>query len=327
MLSKIKNKYTNLPEQAKASFWFLMCSFLQKGISTITTPIFTRLMSTADYGEFSVFNSWMGIVTIIVTMNLFYGMYTRGLVKFSNDRKVFTSSMQGLVLTLTFIWVIVYLISMDFWNNLLGLSTVQILAMFAMIWSSAVFSLWSMEQKTDVKYKGLVALTMIVSAVKPLIGMIFVYIAEDKVTARIISIAIINLIAFSFLFVVQMKKGKVFYKKDYWKHAIVFCIPLIPHYLSMTVLNSMDKIMIENMIGSSEAGIYSLAYSVSLLMTMFNSSLMSTIEPWMYKNINEGKVLDLSKVVYPALIIIALVNLLLIAFAPEIIMIFAPVEY
>ena len=82
MGNKILIKYKSLPVQVKASFWFLICSFLQRGISVITVPIFTRLLSTSEYGQFSVFNSWMGIISIIVTLNLFCGVYQRGLVAF-----------------------------------------------------------------------------------------------------------------------------------------------------------------------------------------------------------------------------------------------------
>ena len=87
-------KYKKLPKPAKASLWFLICSFLQKGISTITTPIFTRLLSTAEYGNYSVFNSWLGIVSIVVTLDLFAGVYTQGLVKFDDKRNQSLATIQ-----------------------------------------------------------------------------------------------------------------------------------------------------------------------------------------------------------------------------------------
>ena len=43
-MQKLVKKYTDLPIQVKASMWFFVCAFLQKGISFITTPIFTRLL-------------------------------------------------------------------------------------------------------------------------------------------------------------------------------------------------------------------------------------------------------------------------------------------
>ena len=51
--------------------------------------------------------------------------------------------------------------------------------------------------------------------------------------------------------------------------AEMFNLPLVPHYLSGAILNTADRIMIEKMVGASAAGIYSLAYSVSLIMIGF----------------------------------------------------------
>ena len=87
MLTKIIKKYQSVPVQVRASFWFLVCSFLQRGISVITTPIFTRLLTTGNYGQYGVFNSWLDIVSIFVTLRLYYGVFVRGLVKFEMTRQ------------------------------------------------------------------------------------------------------------------------------------------------------------------------------------------------------------------------------------------------
>lgn len=326
-IKKLQDRYLSLPVQVKASFWFLISAFLQKGISVITTPIFTRLLSTAEYGQYNVFNSWLGIITVFITLQLYSGVFTQGMVKFENRKYQFASSMQGLCLTLVFFWTIIYLLFQDMWNHLFGLTTVQILVMIIMIWSSSVFSFWSVEQRVDFHYHKLVAISIITSIAKPVIGIVFVVLANDKVTARILGLALVELVAYTWMFFSQMRKGRVFFDKFFWKHALKFNLPLIPHYLSMTVLNSSDRIMINSMIGSDEAGIYSLAYSVSQIMTLFNAALLQTIEPWLYKKIKAKKVEDISDVAYPAFILIAAVNILLIAFAPEVIRIFAPATY
>ena len=98
-ITGLLKKYRGIPVQVKASFWFLICAFLQKGISMLTTPIFTRLLSTAEYGQYNVFNSWLSIVTIFVSLDLAAGVYTQGLIKFEPERKVYSSSLQGLTTT------------------------------------------------------------------------------------------------------------------------------------------------------------------------------------------------------------------------------------
>lgn len=327
MHGKYFSNYTFLPPQLKASFWFLICSFVQKGISVITTPIFTRLLTPAEYGMFSVFTSWLSIVTVIVTLNLFGGVYIQGLVKFEDRRRQYSSAMQGLCLTLVCIWAVVYFLFRDFWNGLFSLTTVQMTAMLVMVWTSSAFSFWATEQRVDYKYIKLVAITLLLAVAKPALGIFFVIHAEDKVTARILGLAVVELAVYTWLFFAQMLRGRQFCSWKVWKYAVLFNLPLVPHYLSGSILNTADRIMIERMTGASEAGIYSLAYSVSLIMTLFNTSMLQTIEPWLYKKIKARDIGNISRVAYPAFIIIAGVNVALMACAPEVVAIFAPAEY
>lgn len=323
----ILKKYQSIPIPIRASFWFLICSFLQRGISFITTPIFTRLLSTKEYGQFNVFNSWMSIIVVFATLNLYYGVYTRGLVKFEKEKDEFSSSLQGLTLTLLMLWLLLYLCFHTLWNRIFGLTTVQMLLMFILMWTTSVFSFWSAYQRVEFKYRGLVLVTIVVSILKPLVGIIFVRFSEDKVTARILGLVIVEFICYSFFFITQLLKGKKFYSKKFWVHALQFNIPLIPHYLSTSILSGADRIMIKEMIGESEAGIYSLAYSLSMIMTMLNGALMQTLEPWMYKKIASKKIEDISTVAYTSFSIVAVMNIILIAFAPEVVRFFAPGSY
>jgi len=326
-MKRLLLKYRSLPVQVKASLWFVICSFLQRGISVITTPIFTRLLSTGDYGQYGVFNSWLDIVSIFVTLRLYYGVFIQGLVKYGHDKARYASSMQGLGLILSVAWTLIYLCFYNFWNSLLGLTTTQMLAMLTMIWATGAFRFWAAEQRNEYKYRVLVIVTIIVSLLKPVLSVFLVIHSEDKVTARILGLAIAELIGYSGLFFIQMRRGKQFYSAKYWKHALMFNIPLIPHYLSQTVLNSADRIMIRDLVGASEAGIYSLAYSISKIMTIFNQAIINTIQPWLYQKLKANRSQDIAKVVYTVMIAIAAVNLVLIALAPEIIALFAPSSY
>lgn len=327
LIKVIRKKYEEMPIQLKASIWFLICSFLQKGISIITTPIFTRLLTTAEYGQYNVFNSWLSIVSIFVSLSLAAGVYSQGLVKFEEDRDVFSSSMQGLSTTLIFLWMVIYLAFRDYWNKILSLSTVQILSMLMMIWTSAVFSFWATEQRVQYKYKALLIISLVVSLAKPILGVVFVVLADDKVTARILGLLFVEIIIYIWLFLAQMLKGKKFFSKKYWKYAFCFNLPLIPHYLSQAVLIGADRIMIEKFIGVNEAGIYGLAYSISQIMTIFNTALLGTMSPWILRKIRDRKIVEISVVSYVSMICIAVANLILIAFAPEAVAIFAPKEY
>ena len=330
MIKRVKqlaNKYFALPVQVRAAFWFMICSFMQKGISSITTPIFTRLLTTEEYGQYSVFNSWLGIISVFVSLSLSSGVFMQGLVKYEDRRKEYASSFQGLTILLVAIWTAVYLAFHNFWNGLFELTTVQMLAMLLMILMSASFGFWASSERVVFRYRKLVLITVLVSLAKPLLGIFLVLHAEDKVTARILGLALVEVVGYSGLMVSQIIKGKKLCVPEFWKHALMFNVPLIPHYLSMTILNSADRIMIEKMVSADTAGIYSLAYSISQLMTLFTTGISQTLEPWRYSKQKSGRQEEISALAYPTLILVAGLNLALIAFAPEVVRIFAPPEY
>jgi len=311
----------------KATIWFFVCSVLQRGIAVITTPIITRLLSTADYGQYDVFHSWLSIITVIATLQLSAGVYTMGIVKFSGEEKVFTSSLQGLNLTLCLFWTVAYFAFHDFWNRVLMLTTVQMLAMLLMIWCTAAFHFWMTTQRNQYRYRLLVLVTLLISLAKPLVEIIFIVNAEDKVTAYILGMALVEMVGYTWFFFIQMYQGKKFFSAKYWKYAVLFNLPLIPHYLSSTVLASSDRIMIQRMVGASEAGIYGLAYSISQVMLMVNDALNKTMSPWLYQKIRDKDYRAMPKVVYSSLLMIACANLFLIAVAPELVAVFAPAPY
>ena len=85
-IQPLLDKYNSLPVQAKAGFWFLVCTVIQRSITIITTPIFTRLLSESEYGEYGVFISWMGILSCFVTMFIFSGLYPQAIVKYDSRK-------------------------------------------------------------------------------------------------------------------------------------------------------------------------------------------------------------------------------------------------
>ena len=326
-MEKYLKKYNSMPKQVRASIWFFICSFLQKAITAITTPIFTRIMTSAEFGQFNVYLSWQSILSIFLTLNLCYGYYTQGLVKYEEDRNNFISSLQGFTILLLGIWTLVYLPIHALINQWLSLTTVQVICLIITVWTTTVYCFWAAEQRVIYSYRRLVITTLVVSVVKPIIEVVLILHSSDKVTARIIGILIAELLGYGWMFVAQMRRGGKLYSKRYWKSSMTFGVPMVPHYLSQTVLNSSDRIMIKHMVSDSKAGIYSLAYSVSMIMNMFNTALTQSIGPWVYQKIKEKRVEEIGPALEPTIVFIALVNVFLIALAPEVVRFFAPREY
>ena len=69
-MNKLWKKYKELPIQAKATICYTICNIMQRGISIITIPAYTRILTKEQYGTYSVFLSWIEIFEIIATLRL-----------------------------------------------------------------------------------------------------------------------------------------------------------------------------------------------------------------------------------------------------------------
>ena len=53
---------------SKSVVWQLAGKFLLQGIAFLTVPIFTRILTTADYGYTALYSSWSTILSLVIGM-------------------------------------------------------------------------------------------------------------------------------------------------------------------------------------------------------------------------------------------------------------------
>lgn len=320
-------KYKTMNIAVKASLWFAICSILQKGISIITLPIFTRLMPTGEYGQYSIFQTWYNILILVVTLNVQSEIFNKGLIVHSEEKDKYTANQAGLLLVLTGIFLTIYLLFRNWINHILGLNTFLVLIMLAEILANAMVSLWSARKRFDYQYKKIVSLTLVTSILNPIVGVIAVLFSEDKAQARIVSNALVPIVVSLIILVGFRTKGKLFSNKQWWKIAVLTSLPLVPHYLSLILLNQSDKLMINHFCGNEAAAIYSVAHSAGLLMTIINTSINGSFVPWIYTKLKEKKVGGISDVTFALSALVMVCNIVLIWFAPEAIAMLAAPQY
>lgn len=329
-MKKIINKYKRMGVAAKAGVWFVFCNLLTKGISTITVPIFTRLLTTEEYGTYSIYLSWLNIFTIITSLNLYYGAYNNALNRYRDDktRNRYIASMQGITTSLVVVLALIYVANIDFWNNVIGLPTPIMCLMLIELFVAPATLFWSGRQRFEYHYKKMVIVTLLKSALNPILGMLFVFTWDSHhEMARILGIAISEVCISGSILVYQFLKGKTFFDKKFWKYALSFNIPLLPHYLSGTILNQGDRIMIQKMVGRGEVAIYSIAYNVGMLIQIFTNAINNAMTPWMYERLNEKDFKAIRKNTTYILLGLAMIIIALMFFAPEVVLIFGSKKY
>ena len=55
----------------KAGSWYTVTNILIKGITFLTIPVFTSLLTTAEYGLTNIYLSWVNIVAILLSFELY----------------------------------------------------------------------------------------------------------------------------------------------------------------------------------------------------------------------------------------------------------------
>lgn len=320
-------KYNDIPIAAKATLWFVFCSTLQKCISLITTPIFTRMMTTEQYGQFSVYNSWLQIFTIITTLRLNYAVFNKGMSKYKDDRDGYTSTMQSLTFIVTGIVFVIYLIFHKQINSLTELPTFIMVAMFAELFMTPAIDFWTIRKRYEYIYKPVVFRTLLMAVLNSVLGVVAVFVSEEKGYARILTCVTVNLAFGIALFIYNKRQTKTWLNKEYVKFALAFNLPLLLHYISQYMLDQFDRIMIQKMAGIAAAGIYSVAYNAAMLLKIVTQSINNSLVPWQYERLENKEFKKMDDLLFLVYVIVGGCALLFSAFAPEIMKILADEKY
>ena len=79
----------------KSGIYFVVSQILIRGITFITTPVFTRLLSTEQFGEIRVYESWLQIAVPIMSLCLWKSV-ERAKYDMRDEFDAYTSSTQSL---------------------------------------------------------------------------------------------------------------------------------------------------------------------------------------------------------------------------------------
>lgn len=313
----------------RAGLWFTLCNLLQKGISFITVPIFTRIMSTEDYGLYSIYISWYSVMTIFATLHLSYYVFNKGLVKYEDDRENFVVSIQSLSAVVTLCFIILYLLFRDIIDSLTKMPSAMMICMLVQILFEPPVLYWTARKRFEYKYQAVVAVTIALSLLNPIIGIILIKIGlfSNDAIARAFSLALVSALFGITIGYSIIKKADKPFNTRYWKYALAFNLPLIPHYLSTTILSSADRIMIGDMCGKTEAAIYSVAYAIGMVCTLFSQAIHQAYLPWLYKRMKVEDYRGIPKISNAFMAIIIAILSLLISFAPEVVLIVGSRKY
>ena len=327
-IEKIKNIYSSLSLTKKAVLWFTISTIIQNGILFLVTPLYTRILSDAEYGVFSIYQSWQQIISIISILAL-DRCVTVGLTKFSQKRNEFISSIQCLMTILVFVFSLIVICFKNVFENIINLPFYIIITMFVVSLLNNSLANWSWLQRYEYNYKKLTIVTIGSTFIMQMLALISVFFIDfqNKGIVMILAMSSVRLLIYGIIYISVLIKGKTIYNIKFWKFGLKYSIAVVPHALSQIILNSSDRIMIDKMCGREQAAYYGVTYSLAMALNIVISSISSAIQPWFFEKIKEKDYVSIRKNTNMLLIIPTALALGISLFAPEILAIMAPSTY
>ena len=269
----------------KSGFWFTVCNIITKGIGFFTTPIFSRLLTKSEFGDYNNFTTWTGIVLFVTSLNLESSLI-RARFDFKEDIDSYVTSMSFLSMLSTAFWFLIMTVFVSPFESLFSMDRVEMNAMFLYLFFYPAIQLFQTKERYLYKYKSTIISSLLVVASTAGLSVVLVVLFENKLFGRIIGSVIPVAIIGAVIWMLILKESRKIQVK-YWKYALPFTLPFIPHLLSMYLLGSMDKVMIKQICGSEDLALYSLAYTVGTIISLLVHSMNNAFSPWLGEQLSE----------------------------------------
>lgn len=325
MEERVVSKLEKINPTVKASTLYMIGNFFNKAVAFMMVPIFTRLLTTYEYGVVSTYASWVSMFTVIVSVGL-SATIRMAYFDYKDNIDRYMSSITFLVFIfsiISFFVSVIYLICGK--NQLVG-----ILVVFCVLESYAVFvqNLEINKLMMDFAY---VKRTLLMSFPN-FISLIFAWIvllftSIDRSIARVLPEVVVQAILAIYLIYKIYKKDKTTIDFGIWKYGLSLSLPLVFHSLSTMILANFDRTMISTLRNAQETGIYSTAYNFGMIVTAISSALDGVWFPWFAKKMKMNNENLVNKVERKYMIAIAIIVCCIMLIAPDIMRLMTPSNY
>lgn len=311
-----------------AGIGYLIGNILVKGINFLSIPIFSRMLSTEEFGVFSVFLSYEAILSIFISFALHVSVRSAK-YEFDNEQNEYVSSIILIYLLNLIVLILGTLFFQEQLYNLLGLTPAVIYMMILYSFGGGIIALYNEYISLSYSYKKYILVAMFNSIGNVLLSLFLIctIFSNKKELGRILGSTTVILFIGIVLIFRMFKQSKPRFNKKYWKFGLTYSIPIIPHGLSQVALGQFDRIMISNIIGNVEAGIFSLASNIMLILTIMTNSVQTVWNTWFYEQISIGNIKAIQKRSVQFVLSFTMFSIILLAISPELIYILGGEKY
>ncbi|EHQ8142856.1 oligosaccharide flippase family protein [Escherichia albertii] len=296
----------------KNSGIYLISNIFNALIPFMLLPVLTRNLTPYEYGQIAMFqilvsglSSLTGLNTVGAANRRYYDVNSKNELAAYN-----TNCFYILILSCTILLLLSLLLS-DLLSSLLTIPKNWIYLSVAVSGATFIiqFRLGQWQIRERAFWFGVLQISQgVVVSVLTIIFLIYMY---QGVSSRVNSLFIVSIVyALISLYSLHKSKLIIFTGINFSniRDALYFGVPLIPHVLGIFCLSALDRVLINGVLGVSEAGIYMLAAQLSLGMTVFFDALNKALVPWLFNvlSLNDvNKINSLIRFTYLFFIVVA----------------------
>ncbi len=313
------DKKIRLP--ARASVFYLIGIIGSRAVGILTTPLFTRAMTEAEYGSYSYYISILSITSMISGVFLLPTVFYSGLGKFPNNKRGFADT--GILLS-SGINLCICTVLFAF-NGFFGANKVIAPIILLQIFFDSVVTAELQRYKFSYGYKSVVAINLSCAILGAIISLALVFGGEMGAMGRILGLLISGGIISGILIYTRHEGGVI--GGEAGRFLIKNALPLIPAVIARASVGWADKLIIKRDLGDVALAKYSVAHTVGTAALALIGALSSALNPWMIRKLKVGENETVLSVTRELSAIISWGSVTLLAIAPEIFAFLAPKSY
>ena len=318
----------NVQREIKAGLGYTIGNILIKGITFITLPIFSRLLSTTQFGIYNTYMAYENILAIFLGLGM-YASIKNAKIDYKDRVNQYTSTLLWLTVIPLVICLILVSLFPKWVGHLLGLSQGLLFLLVFQSYGTAMLSVSNSRLALDYNYKkymGFAGFNTITNIGMSILLIVTVF-NENREYGRILGSAIPLVLIGLFVFFTNQRAGRFSFDKAMAKYAIAVGFPLIWHYLSQQIQNQFDRIAITNIVGSSYTGIYSFAFNIANILNVIFYSTENVWGVWFFGKMAEGEYKKIRKISKKYMLLITAIATLMLIGSREVIMIMGDKSY
>ena len=312
----------------KSGSAYMLANVLINATSIITAPIFSRILTTSDYGIVSNFMAWQSIGLILIGLGL---SYTIGNAKldFPGEFNQFIASIQTLSSMTGLFFLLLAILFVNHLSYLMELDKLLVIIIFIylLFLPSVIYTQEIAKFQLNYKKNLLISILNTIGSILFCLFFIEFVFTKEKYIGRIIGLISPMLLAGIFFYITILLKGWNLNMRSHWNYALKISIPFIPHTLGMVVLTQLDRIMIIKFMGNSAAGLYSFGFSYASIVALFSNAISQAFQPWLYENYKNNNIQQIKIASNNIIFGLSFIMIFLITFGPEAIKLLGPKNF